>query len=69
MATKKVGIAGKFGSRYGKTVRDRYSRVYRLQKSNHKCPACSKGLSREAAGIWSCSTCGLKIAGKAYTPV
>jgi large subunit ribosomal protein L37Ae len=69
MSTKKVGIAGKFGARYGKSVKDRYRDVSRISKSRHKCPSCLKlGLKRTAPGIWLCCKCGHKMAGKAYKP-
>lgn len=67
--TKKVGIAGRFGARYGKSVRDRFREVQKASKARHVCPACMKpGMHREAAGIWECRKCGLKMAGKAYKP-
>ncbi|MFB6294310.1 MAG: hypothetical protein ABEI97_00975 [Candidatus Nanohaloarchaea archaeon] len=35
----------------------------------HDCPRCrNESLSRTAAGIWRCSTCGHKLAGGAYEP-
>ena len=69
MATKKVGVAGKFGSRYGKTIRDRYSAAMKVQKAEYACPSCAKPtLAREATGIWRCPVCNLKVAGKAYRP-
>ncbi len=67
--TKKVGASGKFGPRYGKRIKDRWMAINVVQKQSHKCPKCLKpSLEREAAGIWKCSKCGLKLAGKAYKP-
>ena len=66
--TKKVGIAGKYGARYGSTIR---KRVINASKGGRKstCPKCIKlSVTREAAGIWSCSRCGYKFAGKSYKP-
>ena len=66
--TKKIGPAGKFGSRYGKRIRDEYSRIYRMQHEKYECPKCKKkSVKRIAAGIWQCSKCGAKFAGAAFT--
>ncbi|MCD6591249.1 MAG: 50S ribosomal protein L37ae [Candidatus Aenigmarchaeota archaeon] len=67
--TKKVGISGRFGSRYGKGVKDRIKDIERIQRKKHTCPECLKpALKREASGIWKCKKCGAKFAGKAYEP-
>lgn len=68
MGTGRVGPAGKFGSRYGKRIRDVYSRIRRMQHERYECPKCmEKGVRRVAAGIWQCSKCGAKFAGGAFT--
>lgn len=65
--TKKVKAAGKFGARYGRRIRQNILKVG-VQK-RHRCPECMKlSLRREVSGIWKCSKCGAKIAGKAYRP-
>jgi large subunit ribosomal protein L37Ae len=65
--TKKVGVAGKFGSRYGRRIRQRIVKAGSQKKFT--CPSCMKlTLKRESAGIWKCSKCETKIAGKAYKP-
>ena len=70
MSTKKVGVSGKFGARYGKSVKDRYRDVQKNAKQKHKCPACLKpGMKRLSSGIWECKKCGHKMAGKAYKPL
>lgn len=67
MATKKVGYTGKYGSRYGKKIREKLLKVGTQKK--HKCPDCFKlRVKRVSAGIWKCDACGLKFAGKAYKP-
>jgi large subunit ribosomal protein L37Ae len=65
--TKKVGSAGRFGTRYGRKVK---LKIAKLEKSRKfSCPECKKPvLKREAPGIWKCGKCGLKLAGKAYRP-
>lgn len=66
--TKKVGIAGRHGVRYGLSIRKRNIVIGRLKKER-LCPKCMKlGLKRVSAGIWQCSKCGLRFAGKAYKP-
>jgi large subunit ribosomal protein L37Ae len=68
--TKKVGSAGRFGSRYGRRIRHRVAEIEKKQKSWHKCPFCHKQkVKRVSTGIWSCRKCGIKFAGKAYVPI
>ena len=65
--TKKLGSSARFGTRYGRKIKQRITRLEEVKK--HKCPSCLKmTLKREAAGIWTCKKCGLKFAGKAYRP-
>ena len=65
--TKKVKSAGRFGTRYGRKIKQSIIRAEETKK--HKCPSCLKmTLKREAAGIWVCKKCSLKFAGKAYRP-
>lgn len=65
--TKKVGVTGKYGSRYGRRVRARVIKAGSQKK--FRCPSCMKlTLKRESAGIWKCGKCGTKLAGKAYKP-
>ena len=65
---KKVGSAGRFGSRYGRKVREKVAEIEREQKKRHVCPKCKMPyVKRVAAGIWECKKCGTKFAGKAYT--
>ena len=58
----------RFGTRYGKTVKDKYGKQETLQRKSYKCPHCSReSVKRLAAGIWNCEKCGVKFASKAYT--
>ena len=64
--TKKVGAAGKFGMRYGTKIRKAINKIE--AKKNRKCSNCLKStVRRESSGIWKCTKCGIKFAGKAYT--
>ncbi|CAD7957306.1 unnamed protein product [Amoebophrya sp. A120] len=62
--TKKVGITGRYGTRYGATLRKLVKRVEVQQRSKYLCPHCGKtAVKRKAAGIWSCKPCGRVYAG------
>lgn len=66
--TKKVGVAGKHGPRYGLRVRKRSIALAKAGKER-RCPACLKpGLKRASPGVWKCGKCGMKFAGKAHRP-
>lgn len=67
---KVSGIAGRFGARYGSTLRKRWKEVMEKRYSEHQCPVCKTegSVKREASGIWYCEKCGAKWAGLAYTP-
>ncbi len=65
--TKKVGTSGRFGPRYGVTVRKRIADVEALTKGRHECPVChGVALGRSATGIWICRRCGAKMASSSY---
>ncbi len=69
--TKVVGSAGRFGARYGSTLRKRVAAIERKMKSKkHRCPRCySRGtLERVSIGIWRCRKCGYTFAGGAWVP-
>ena len=68
MATKKVGASGKFGSRYGKKLRDNYSKLFASSKKKYNCPICAreKAVKRLSFGVWECKICKTKFASGAY---
>jgi large subunit ribosomal protein L37Ae len=67
--TKKVGSTGRFGPRYGVSVRRRVGSVEKKQKQKHECPSCSKiNVKRVSTGIFMCSSCDYQFASGAYYP-
>ncbi len=67
--TKKVKHAGRFGSRYGKGIRDRIVGIEVKQRTLHICPGCGfKRVKRITTGLFECKKCGFKFAGGSYTP-
>jgi len=68
--TKVVGIAGRYGARYGSTLRKKVRDILEKRYSPHTCPFCGhKGrVVRLSTGIWTCKKCGAKWAGGAYVP-
>ncbi|MEX2701893.1 MAG: 50S ribosomal protein L37ae [Candidatus Baldrarchaeia archaeon] len=68
--TKKVGITGRFGARYGSTIRKRVREIEEKMKRPHKCPKCgTKAVKRISVGIWQCRKCNYTFTGGAYIPV
>lgn len=68
-STKKVGIVGKYGTRYGSTLRKRIKPIEIAQHSKYVCNACGKKTVRRlCVGIWQCKGCNHKFAGAAYSP-
>ena len=66
--TKKAGITGKYGVRYGASLRKQVKKIEIAQHSRYTCVFCGKdSVKRKSAGIWSCSACGKVTAGGAYT--
>ncbi|MBU0662564.1 50S ribosomal protein L37ae [Candidatus Micrarchaeota archaeon] len=67
--TKKVGSAGRFGSRYGRGIRKRITDIENKQKEKHACPKCSfTAVKRLNSGVYICKKCNNKFAGGAYLP-
>ena len=67
--TKKVGSTGRFGPRYGVSVRRRVGSVEKKQRQKHECPSCSKiNVKRVSTGIFKCSSCDYQFASGAYYP-
>merc|ERR1711976_337977 len=65
--TKKVGIVGKYGTRYGASLRKDIKKMEVSQHSKYTCSFCGKeNMKRRAAGIWGCKSCRKVVAGGAY---
>jgi large subunit ribosomal protein L37Ae len=63
----KPKLHGRFGSRYGKKIREAVLEADKKAKAIYNCPFCSRDrVVRVAAGIWQCGKCGKKIASGAY---
>ncbi|CAO3651399.1 unnamed protein product [Mucor hiemalis] len=66
--TKKVGITGKYGTRYGASLRKTVKKMEITQHSKYTCTFCGKdAVKRTAVGIWKCKGCKKTMAGGAYT--
>ena len=66
--TKKVGITGKYGTRYGSTLRKLMRKIEVSQHSTYRCAFCGKtSVKRTCVGIWNCKSCRKVVAGGAYT--
>jgi len=65
--TKKVKAAGRFGVKYGRSVRNKISEIESLQRKKQKCIFCDGTAKRLSKGIWKCKKCEKKFAGPTYT--
>jgi large subunit ribosomal protein L37Ae len=65
--TVKVGITGKYGTRYGAKLRKQAKAIEILQRTKYTCPFCGKNsIRRQAVGIWRCKACRRTCAGGAW---
>ena len=67
--TKKAGIVGKYGTRYGGTLRKVIKKMEVTQHARYQCSFCGKNnVKRVATGIWKCGAkaCGKTMAGGSY---
>lgn len=66
--TKKVGVTGKYGTRYGASLRKQVKKMEITQHAKYNCTFCGKvTVKRTNVGIWNCRACGKTVAGGAYT--
>merc|ERR1711907_573271 len=66
--TKKVGITGKFGVRYGSSLRKITKKFEISQHMRYQAPSGKMTLRRTCVGIWQCKASGFKVAGGAWQP-
>jgi large subunit ribosomal protein L37Ae len=57
----------RFGSRYGRRVRNRLKIIEQLKSRPMKCPYCrNESVKRTGTGIFHCRKCNNKFTGRAY---
>lgn len=67
--TKKVGSVGRFGPRYGVSIRRQIRDVETRMRAKHVCSVCgAPRVHRISTGIWQCRKCRHTFAGGAYVP-
>ncbi|OYT32274.1 MAG: 50S ribosomal protein L37ae [Thermofilum sp. ex4484_79] len=68
--TKIIGSAGRFGAKYGSTLRKKVALMESRMKEPHRCPRClTPGkLKRISIGIWKCKKCNYTFTGGAWIP-
>ncbi|CAI5502672.1 unnamed protein product [Closterium sp. Naga37s-1] len=65
--TKKAGIVGKYGTRYGASLRKQVKKMEVSQHAKYFCEFCGKfSMKRQVVGIWHCKHCNKTKAGGAY---
>jgi large subunit ribosomal protein L37Ae len=68
MEKKKFGSVRRFGTRYGRRIKEKLAKIEMEQKAKHTCPYCHyPKVRRVAVGIWACTKCKAKFSGKAYS--
>jgi len=67
--TRKVGIVGKYGTRYGASLRKMVKKIEVSQHAKYTCSFCGKEtMKRSCVGIWNCKPCRKVVAGGAWAP-
>lgn len=68
--TKVSGIAGRFGTKYGSSLRKKWRKVMERRYAEHVCPLCGTKteFKRLSVGLWRCPKCLRTFAGGAYQP-
>jgi large subunit ribosomal protein L37Ae len=65
--SKKTKSTGRYGARYGRSVRTKTANIESKQRIKQKCPYCGKpGVKRLSKGIWHCKKCDKKFASDTY---
>ena len=63
---KKVGAAGRFGARYGRSVRHKIAEIESVQRKKQICLFCNGVAKRLSKGIWQCKKCKKKFASNTF---
>jgi large subunit ribosomal protein L37Ae len=64
----KHGSVKRFGTRYGRTLKNKMDKVEAMQQKEYRCPECHyEKVERLSLGIWECGKCKAKFTSKAYT--
>mmetsp|Transcript_14077 Transcript_14077/g.21349 ORF Transcript_14077/g.21349 Transcript_14077/m.21349 type:complete len:95 (-) Transcript_14077:107-391(-) len=67
--TRKVGVVGKYGTRYGASLRKLIRKMEISQHATYTCQFCGKDtMKRKVVGIWHCRSCKKTISGGAWDP-
>jgi large subunit ribosomal protein L37Ae len=65
--TKKVGIMGKYGTRYGAALKKMAKKLNESTSATYVCPFCGKdAIRRVAVSVWKCRRCNKILAGGAW---
>lgn len=64
--TRKVKAAGRYGARYGRSVRTKIAEIESLQRKKQNCIFCNGTAKRLSKGIWLCKKCNKKFAAHTY---
>jgi large subunit ribosomal protein L37Ae len=69
MAKKVKKLSTKrFGTRYGRRLKEKVAEIESNYRKRNKCPYCGKtNVKRIALGIWNCRSCKTKFTGRAYS--
>eukprot|EP01012_Entosiphon_sulcatum_P061570 TRINITY_DN8721_c0_g2_i1.p2 TRINITY_DN8721_c0_g2~~TRINITY_DN8721_c0_g2_i1.p2 ORF type:complete len:100 (+),score=20.19 TRINITY_DN8721_c0_g2_i1:26-301(+) len=66
--TEKVGIVGKYGTRFGANMRKRVKKIEQVSHARHYCHFCGKfAFRRKFVGVWHCRPCNRSVTGGAWT--
>ena len=67
MAKKTNLTTKRFGTRYGRTVKQKVAKIEVQAKAKYKCPFCyAEQVKKKEAGIWECKKCEKVFTSKAY---
>uniref|UniRef100_A0A2K5JNB2 60S ribosomal protein L37a n=1 Tax=Colobus angolensis palliatus TaxID=336983 RepID=A0A2K5JNB2_COLAP len=68
--TKKVGIVGKYGTRYGTSLWKMVKKIEISQHAKYTCSFCGRTkMKRRAVGIRHCGSCMKTVAGGAWSAI